>query len=120
MGAHLRVTHRRGATVEDRRDELTAMAHRLAATAESVAAVLEELAQARDSLADTSHADPEPLRHGARRARELADAERREAERLRRTDHQRAPIRREFGRQAAARRQGPPEPAEESAEPEWA
>jgi hypothetical protein len=71
-------------TSDERREELTVMALRLAAVADSVAAVLEELAESRDRLADISRTGPGRLRTAARRARGLAAVERREAERLRR------------------------------------
>jgi hypothetical protein len=82
VGADSGLVEFASAAVEDRRTELRAMARRLAATAESAAAVMEGLARLRDRLADNSRSDPGPMREGPRRAREFAAAERREAERL--------------------------------------
>lgn len=70
-------------TVEKPRDE-SAVVLALAATADSIATVLEDLARTRDRLAEISRADPGPLRLSAQRARATAAAERREAERLHR------------------------------------
>jgi hypothetical protein len=84
MGARPAVGHAEHSVVE-RRDALTAMTLQLAATADSVAAVLRDVARSRDDLASTSRRDPERLRIAAHRARELAAKECDEAARLRRT-----------------------------------
>jgi hypothetical protein len=73
------------ALVDERRSELTAMKHRLAATAESIAGVMEGLARTRDKLAGNTRGDPGPLHDSARRAREFAATERQEADRLHRS-----------------------------------